>query len=290
MKRKFLLVCVVVLSLFVFLSCGKKEEKTLVMGIVPHRDAEKLVEEIKPLEEKLSKELGVKVKGFIATNYVSVVEGFGSGNVDFGIIPPFAVVLANNEFKAKPILVVENKKGTTTYRSQFLVNVDSGIESLADLKGKKVAFVDPSSTSGYLFPAALLKENSVNPEKDIDFLYSGGHDKSLQLLLNKDVDAAATYDDIRTRYTKEFPTAMDTTKVLAYTEDIPGIAVTTSTSMSDEDVEKLKVAFKNIASTEDGKELLIKLFSIYGFQDTDMTEFEVIKKTAELMELDLKKQ
>lgn len=290
MKRKVFTLFAVLLVIVLFISCGKKQERVIVMGLVPHRDAEKLIEEIKPLEERLSKEMGVTVKGFTATNYVAVVEGFGSKKVDFGLIPPFASLLAMEEFNAKPLLVVKNKKGETTYKSQILVRKDANIKSFADIKGHKVAFVEPSSTSGYLFPASMMKENGIDLDKDVEFLYSGGHDKSVQLLVNGDVDVAPTYVDIRERLTKEFPTAMDQTEVLAYTDPIPGVGITVSANMSDEEALKLKQAFLNIANTEDGKKLLIDLFQIYGFEDVDVSSYDIIKRTAKNMDMDLKKQ
>ena len=64
---------------------------------------------------------------------------------------------------------------------QFIVRKDSGIKDFQDIKGKTVAFVDPSSTSGYLFPGAHLINEGIDIEKDIQYVYSGGHDKSLQL-------------------------------------------------------------------------------------------------------------
>lgn len=290
MRKRIFTIFTLLFTILLLVACGKKEEKVLVMGIVPHKDAEKLIEEIKPLNERLTKELGITVKGFTATNYVSVVEGFGSGKVDFGIIPPFASVLAQDEFKAEPLLFVVGKNGETTYKSQFLVRSDSDIKTIADIKGKKVAFVDPSSTSGYIFPAAMLKESGIDLDKDISSLYSGGHDKSLQLLLNGDVDAISVFVDVRDRYKKEFPEAMDKTRILAYTEDIPGVSITASSSMSAEDKTRLKEAFQRIASTEDGKQLLINLFQIYNFADADAKSFDVVRRTAKTMDMDLKEQ
>lgn len=290
MKKTFLigvLLCILIAALG---GCQEEAKKELIMGFVPHKDGDKLIEEVKPLEDMLSKEMGMKVKGFTATNYVAVVEGFGSGAVDFGLIPPFASVLATEEFEAKPILVVVKKNGETTYKSQLLVRKDSGIKTLEDVKGKKIAFVEPSSTSGYLFPAALLKGAGIDLEKDVQYIYAGGHDKSLQSLLAGDVDVAATFADARSRYAEEFPDAMDRTEVLSYTEPIPGVSVTVSSKMDEETVKKLKAALIKISESEEGKELLTKLFDIHGFAETTKEDYDIIKKTAEIMELDLREQ
>lgn len=287
MKRSiiFLLIAAMAISM---VGCGQKEEKVIKMGFVPLRDGDKLVESVEPLTDMLSKELGIKVEGFTATNYVGVVEGLGSGQVDFGFIPPFAYVLANQESDTKVILSALNKSGESKYRTQFIVRKDSDIDDFQDIKGKVVAFVDPSSTSGYLFPGAHLINEGIDIEKDIQYTYSGGHDKSLQLLLNGDVDVAATFVDIRERYKDEFPTAMEDTKILGYTDYIPGISVTVKGDMDEKMQEDIKTALFKIADTEEGKELLKELFSMYGFEEATDADYDIIRTTAKTMNVDLR--
>lgn len=288
MMRRLSLVILAVLMIVSLIGCTTKKDEVITMGFVPMRDGDKLIESIEPLTDLLSKELGVKVEGFTATNYVGVVEGLGSGQVDFGFIPPFAYVLANKESNAQVILTALNKDLEAKYRSQFLVRKDSGITSFADIKGKKVAFVDPSSTSGYLFPGAHLVKEGLDIEKDLQYVYSGGHDKSLQLLLNGDVDVATTFVDVRQRYEKDFPNAMEETEILGYTDYIPNISVTIKGDMDKGMQDKIKTALLNIASTDEGKTLLKELFNMYGFAEATDADYEVIRTTAETMNVDLK--
>lgn len=287
MKKIIALLIVFVLAIGVA-GCGAEKEQVLKMGFVPMKDGDTLIESVEPLTEMLSKELGIKVEGFTATNYVGVVEGLGSGQVDFGFIPPFAYVLANSESNAQVILTAINKSGEAKYRSQFLVRKDGGIKNFSDIKGKTVAFVDPSSTSGYLFPGAHLITEGIDIEKDIQYVYSGGHDKSLQLLLNGDVDVATTFVDSRERYEKDFPTAMEETELLGYTEYIPNISVTLRGDMDAELQGKIKDALLKVQESEEGKTLLIELFNMYGFEEATDSDYGVIRTTAETMNVDLK--
>lgn len=287
MKRVIVLLLTVVLAISI-VGCTSKEDKVIKMGFVPMKDGDSLIESVEPLTEMLSKELGVKVEGFTATNYVGVVEGLGSGQVDFGFIPPFAYVLANSESDAEVILTALNKSGEAKYRSQFMVRKDSGINNFSDIKGKKVAFVDPSSTSGYLFPGAHLIKEGIDIEKDIEYVYAGGHDKALQLLLNGDVDVATTFVDSRDRYKEDFPEAMEKVEILGYTDYIPNISVTVKGDMEEELKEKIKVALLNIAKTEDGLTLLKDLFNMHGFEEATDADYDIIRTTAETMNVDLK--
>ena len=288
MKKVLLLI----LSLCLIISivgCSKEEEDVLTMGFVPMRDGDKLIDSVEPLTDMLSEELGVKVEGFTATNYIGVIEGLGSEQVDFGFIPPFAYVLANQENDAQVILTAINDKGEANYKSVFLVRADSDIEDFEDIRGKRVAFVDPSSTSGYIFPAAHLKMLGIDLDKDIQSMDSGGHDKSLQLLLNGDVDVISTFSTVVDRYKDEFPDAKEKTRVLGYTEDIPNISVTVNGKMDKEMSDRIKAALLKIVDTEEGSEKLKDLFNMHGFKEATDDDYDIIRKTAETLDIDLEK-
>lgn len=267
----------------------KKEEKVIKMGFVPLKNSEKLVEDLKPISDYLSERLGVKVEAFTASNYIGVVEGLGSGSVDFGIIPPFSSLLAQKQSNAKPILTSKGKTGKPGYTAELYVRKDSGIKSLQDVKGKKVAFVDPSSSSGYIYPGAMLVEAGLNLDKDISYQFSGGHDKSLQLLLNKDVDVIATFDGVEDRYAKDFPQAKTDIQKLATSDMIPGVMVTVSSKMDKELQEKLEKALRDIEKDPKMKELFTKMFSITGFTDVDQDAYKKVEATAKVMNVDLDK-
>ena len=292
--KKILLALFSFIFVFSIVGCStktetKKEEKVIKMGFVPLKNSEKLVEDLKPISDYLSERLGVKVEAFTASNYIGVVEGLGSGSVDFGIIPPFSSLLAQKQSNAKPILTSKGKTGKPGYTAELYVRKDSGIKSLQDVKGKKVAFVDPSSSSGYIYPGAMLVNAGLNLDKDISYQFSGGHDKSLQLLLNKDVDVIATFDGVEDRYAKDFPQAKTDIQKLATSDMIPGVMVTTSSKMDKELQEKLEKALRGIEKDPKMKEMFTKMFSITGFTDVDQDAYKKVEATAKVMNVDLDK-
>ena len=292
--KKLLLALFSFVFVFSIVGCSaktetKKEEKVIKMGFVPLKNSEKLVEDLKPISDYLTERLGVKVEAFTASNYIGVVEGLGSGSVDFGIIPPFSSLLAQKQSNAKPILTSKGKTGKPGYTAELYVRKDSGIKSLQDVKGKKVAFVDPSSSSGYIYPGAMLVEAGLNLDKDISYQFSGGHDKSLQLLLNKDVDVIATFDGVEDRYAKDFPQAKTDIQKLATSDMIPGVMVTTSSKMDKELQEKLEKALRDVENDPKMKELFTKMFSITGFTDVDQDAYKKVEATAKVMNVDLDK-
>lgn len=271
------------IMVFSMMACTKKED-TLVLGFVPFAEGENLVEEIKPLTDALSEKLDCKVTGYVATKYLGMVEGLGSGQIDFCFLPPTAYVLSHDEQGARAILSALNKHGEAFYFSQILARKDSGIRSVEDFKGKTFAFVEASSTSGYLYPYLFLKNHGVDPEKDLkNYVFSEGHDKSIDLLLKGDVDGAATFVDARKRFEKDFPNAMEDLVVLTETDPIPNISVAVSKDMSDAMAEKIRKALMEIAETEEGKELLSSLFNIYGFTAIEEEKFDPVRQVMETL-------
>lgn len=292
MKKIFLSI-VTLLLVVSLVGCGSKtdtkDERVLKMGVVPSSNSEKLAEDLEPFAKALSEKLGTKVEVFTASSYIGVIEGIGSGSVDFGIVPPFSAVLSNKQSGTKNLLVGKTPNGKPGYYAEIFVRKDSGIKSLNDLKGKKIAFVDPSSASGYIYPGAMLKDAGLDLEKDLSYQYSGGHDKSLQLLLNKDVDAIASYENVIKKYKNDFPTAKDELEVLTKSELIPGVTVVASGNLDSDMQEKVKTALLEIQNEKEVIEIITNLYNIASFDNPDENSYNSIQKIAEKMNIDLER-
>jgi len=129
----------------------------------------------------------------VPTSYTTVIEAMGSNQVDVGWLAPFAYVLAHDKNGAQVILA-SLRQGSKTYRSQIIVRADSGINSIEQLRGKKFAFVDPASASGFLFPNALLAQQGIDYKAFFsDTIFAGGHDKVIIAVYNKQVDGGASF-------------------------------------------------------------------------------------------------
>lgn len=171
----------------------------LVLGAVPAENSTDLQAGYDPLIKLLEKETGAKVELSQASDYAGVVEGMIAGKVDLAFLGPFAYVIAtSNDAKIQPLGAVVAAKGQPAgYRSYGLAKAgNTAVNSLADFKGKSVCFVDPSSTSGFLYPSAGLIEAGVvssAQEKDLTAglkpVYAGGHDASALAVKNGGCDA-----------------------------------------------------------------------------------------------------
>ncbi len=177
---------------------------TLTYAIVPAENAENIGGYITPTI--LSDELGIEFEVQEAADYAGVIEGMIAERVDVGSFGAFSYVIATGNGADIDLAGIwSGVDGPDTYgdyRSYLVVPPDSDIASPADLAGRTVCFVDPGSTSGFLFPSAALLDVGLNPNEDstdITPVFAGGHDASALAVKNGDCEAGFAYDTMLTQ-------------------------------------------------------------------------------------------
>ncbi|WP_022888817.1 phosphate/phosphite/phosphonate ABC transporter substrate-binding protein [Agromyces italicus] len=155
------------------------DENTLVFGVVP--DSVDTETNYQPLMDYLAAETGKTVEYHESTDYAALIEAAVAGKIDVASFSGFTYVTATNNGAAiTPISSIITEEGQEPgYYSQAIVPKGSDITELADFAGKKVCFVDPSSTSGYLFPSYNLLNEDVDPKTDVTPVFAGKHDVSV---------------------------------------------------------------------------------------------------------------
>jgi len=139
----------------------------------------------------------VPVKMFTFKDYAGTMESILGGNLDYGWFGAsgYAGIYLEDPEAVVPVLTRMQPTGDTGYYSVMVARADSGIKSLEDLKGKRLGFADPNSTSGYLIPSIELPE-MYNVDIDTYFSsasFQGGHENNVLAVLNGDVDAGVTW-------------------------------------------------------------------------------------------------
>jgi phosphonate transport system substrate-binding protein len=176
--------------------------ESLTFGAVPAENAQEISDYVTP--QIIADELGVGVEFFQAADYAGVIEGMIAERVDVGSFGAFSYVIATAagaDIDVVGLWAGETPDEIGDYRSYLVVPPDSDIESPEDLADRRVCFVDPGSTSGYLFPSAALLEVGLDPSEtstDIEPIFAGGHDASALAVANGDCDAGFAYDTMVT--------------------------------------------------------------------------------------------
>lgn len=172
-------------------SAASMAQQVFRVTTIPEEAATEQVRKFTPLATYLEKRLGMKVEFTPVNDYPAAVEALVNKKVDLVWFGGFTHVQAQIRSGGK-IVPIAQREEDTRFQSVFITQTNSGIKTLADLKGKQVSFGSQSSTSGHLMPRHFLLQANLNPEKDFKRIaYSGAHDATIASVISGKVDAAA---------------------------------------------------------------------------------------------------
>lgn len=292
-------ILILCIPLLILSACSTKNStskdyvpQSLTVQFIPSQNADTLEAKAKPLEKLLSDRLSIPVKVSISTDYNTIIEAMASKKVDVGFLPPSAYVLAKEKGAAEVILQaqrygVKDETGEPTeekvdfYKAMIIIKKDSDIQKISDLKGKKIAYQNVTSSAGYVWPAGKLLEEGVDPLKDVTPVTLKGHDQAVLAVLNGDVDAAAIFQDARNVVKKDYPDVFNQTRVLAYTEKIPNDTVTVRSDMSEEWISKLQQAFIDIGNDPEGNAIIKDIYTHEGYVKSEDSVFDIVREYGE---------
>jgi phosphonate transport system substrate-binding protein len=262
------------------------QTKLIRVGLIPSEDSRAMLESSQQLLDALEKNLGIKVQGFVASDYNGVIEAMRSNHVDVAYLGPFSYVLGTTVAPIEAFATAETAKSSRSfYRSQIIARKDSGIRDWKDLKGRTFAFVDPSSTSGHLFPKAGLIKLGFDPEKDFGrVLFTGSHDANALAVANKRVDAATIADRIFDAAVQKKLVDRADIHVVWESDPIPESPTCWRKNLPDDLKKQIKSAFLNIRDitwADQGK--------LNRFVETNDQAYDIIRETAKVLNLDLTK-
>ena len=165
-------------------------QNVLKVSAIPDEAPTELQRKFTPLGKYLESQIGMKVEFTPVTDYAATVEGLAAKKLDMVWYGGFTFVQAYMRTNKTAIPLVQRAEDEA-FRSVFITKVGSGINTLADLKGKNFVFGSVSSTSGHLMPRYFLLQNGVNPDKDMRIAFSGAHDATVFQVAGGKVDAGA---------------------------------------------------------------------------------------------------
>lgn len=252
----------------------------------PSVDAKRITNNAKELVDFLEKETGLYFTTAVPASFVAVVEAFGTKKADIAGINTFSYLMANEKYGAEAKLRIVRDNGETTYKGQFITRFDSGIDSLSDINGRTFAYVDPSSTSGFILPRAKMDRLGIKPSETV---FAMRHDNVVIMIYQKQVDAGATYYappdpstgkilDARMRVLQQFPDVEKKVKIIGFTEDIPNDPWVFRKDLEEEIKTKVVNALLKFVSTEKGQKALYEIYDIVGLIRTKDSDYDVLRK------------
>lgn len=239
----------------------------LTFAFQRQKDPAKLKEDADALGAKLQEALGIPVSVVVPTAYSATVQALISNRADVAYMSSLPYLLAKREADIE-ILLVEERDGKTAYDSILVVPKDSPIQSIDQLRGKRMAFTSATSSSGYVFPYAYFVEKGfleAGAKPDTFFgqtSFAGGYDQALTAVLRGQADVAAV-----SFYTMEGPTAdkylpaEDRAKlrVLARIPNVPTHLIAVRSTLPADTKAKVKQTLLDLAKNEPER-----LADVYG--------------------------
>lgn len=244
----------------------------LNFGVIPVEATQETTARFQPFVDYLQQELGMPVRFTMGADYTAVITAMQFKNLDVAYFSPSAYIEANSRAGAEAFAREDTITSGAGYHSIIVSRADSGIETMADARGKTFAFVDPNSTTGYLLPLNYFRsELSINPEDYFSqVIFSSSHEVSIEGVAGGIYDVAVSNDqEIEIAIYDGEITSREDLNVLWQSELVPSSPLAYRGDLPESFKTAIREAVLGFKDTETLSELRLKGFVPTTDQDYD---------------------
>ena len=217
---------------------------TIIFSYTPVEDPAVYAKVWDGFVQHLSKITGKKAVFFPVQSYAAQYEAMRSGRLHIAGVNTGGNPVAVNCAGFVPFAMMASADGSFGYEMEIIVPADSDIKSVADIKGRSMAFTSPTSNSGFKAPSAILKsEFGMLPDKDFKAAYSGKHDNSIMGVANKDYEAASIANSVLNRMIDRGVVEKSTIRTIYRSQTFPTTGYGHAHNLDPTLVAKIKQAF-----------------------------------------------
>ena len=253
----------------------------LVLGLAPEVNVFTQKARFEPLERWLSTRAGVPIRFTSLPHYGSVLEGLEAGRLDGAFLGSFAAAVAIDRLGAIPVARPVGLDGASTYRGALFVRRDSGLGAAAQLRGKRMVFVDRATTAGWVFPLAWLREHGVAAPDGFfaETWFAGSHDAAIEAVLERKADAGAAKSDVLDQMRAADPRVDHELLVLASSPPYPSSALVLRADVDPAIADRLRKALLELDRAPGGGEVLAPLRAV-RFVETTAADYRPVRELA----------
>lgn len=250
---------------------GEQSRKPIVLGFLPSAQADSVLPNARALGDFLSREAGIPIEVVVPSAYEPLIEGFRFNRIDVAFLDGGPAWIAHKRTGAEVILA-ETNKGQTYYWAEAFTRRGSGLTSIDQLPGKRLAFTSRTGSSGFLMPIGTLVAEGKLPvdgdgldalERALQKTYAltidaGGYQQALRAVLDGRADVAFGGHDVPQRFLSE----ADQQRIVSFHRfgRIPSHAILVAKEMDADTRAKVKAAFLKLNEPAN----LPLLTAIYG--------------------------
>lgn len=288
-KRAGIVLIVAVFFVSSMVPASYAGQNVLTIGLIPEMNVFKQMERYRALGDYLKEKTGMEVNFTVLSKYGDIIDKFVEHKLDGAFFGSFTGALAITKLDVVPLARPVNPDGSTTYKGFIFVKKAGGIRSVADMKGKRIAFVDMATTAGYVFPLAYFKENgAMNIEKFFgEYYFAGSHDAAVYAVLNGEADIGAAKDTIFELLKGKDPRVGKELAIIAESPPVPSNTLCVRRDLGQETINKLKSALIAMGRERRAEKALKKLYAV-GFVETDQKDYEAVFEIVKKAGIDLK--
>lgn len=295
MKKFVCLVLAIVLGCSsLLIGCSSKQARQeanskphkIIVGIVPEEAPSTVIKNNTGLKNYLAKYLGIDVKLEVSTDYSSMMEAMRKGHIDVGMFGPMSYVLLKQKMPDVITFATKVSGGSPTYESLFVINPESGIKTLNDVKGKTVVFSDPASTSVIIWEGKLKDEAGLIADQDYKPQFVGGHDAVMMAVQNGNAEAGGTTKPYYEKMVAAGTIDPNRVKILTTTSKVylPNYPWVMRPDIDPELAEKIKNAFYDLNDKE-----VLEALKADKFVEAKDSDFDAIRTGIKALGIDLEK-
>ncbi len=263
-------------------------EQTLLIGLIPEQNIFRQIERYEPLAAYLSRKSGTRIQLKILPRYGNIIRNFGDAGLDGAFFGSFTYALAHETLGVSAIARPVAPDNSSTYHGLIFVRKDSRIRTIADMRGKRFAFVDRATTAGYLLPLEYFHQGGVKDYEAYfrETYFTGTHEDAILDVLNRKADVGAAKNTVFYRMAAKDPRITEELAILKRSPDVPenGLALKNSIEKS----VRTRIGEALLAMHEDpeGAEIL-KRFGATRFIPTTDRDYDPVFRYAREIHLDL---
>jgi len=236
-------------------------EQEILIGLIPEENIFNQMARHKPLASYLSDRLKTKVRFTILSRYGDVMDRFMTRKMDGAFFGVFTGVLAMEKLDAEPIAHPVNSDGTSDVQSYIFVRKDSNIRNAADMQGKRIAFVDRATVTGYLFALSYLKENGITDPKKYfrEISFTGSHGSAIYAVLDGRADIGTAKSKIFQMLVAKDHIIKDELVIIKRSKNLPDTTLFLRKDMPKNIRDRIREILLSMHNDKDGREVLHKL-------------------------------
>jgi phosphonate transport system substrate-binding protein len=250
------------------------------VALLPDENAAKVIQDNEGLKIYLEKNLDKKIEFYVLTSYAAMIEATRNGRIDLAFFGPLSYCMAKDKASIEPF-AAKLKNGSTTYKSVVIAGTSAGVNTIEDIRGKRMAYGDQASTSSHLIPKGVLARAGVKPG-DYSESFLGKHDAVALNVMRGNVDAGGLSQVIFKGLVDRKSIDAAKVKVIAESDPIPEYPWVMQSDLAPALKDKIRRSFLDLKDPA-----VLKPLKADGFAPIQDSDYDVIRNAAKILNLDL---